>query len=508
MIHAKPAVKEKKSMNSNTILLLLTIGLFVVMYAAGCIAYADKGFTKLQTFLDILKNNAGLICVTCGMTAVMITGGIDISVGAVIAMECMFLAVGVESWGLPAQLLIPLMLVIGVVFGIIQGYCVGYLGIQPFIVTMAGMFFARGMTAVISTQQVSITSSSLMTELSMMKFNMPFEIGAYLNKKGKLMVPNVSIYVIIALLVLIATFFILRYTRFGRSLYAVGGNQQSAALMGLDVRRTRFNAHIFCSVLTSIGAICYVLNTMCGTTRQALGLEMDAISSARHRRHAPHRRRGQRVRLLLRGAHQRHHLLAGQNQRQAQLLLAQRGHGAAAVLLYRAAGDLRQGQGAPQLIPGPLMPLRAGPAGDLSVKEEPRDHPSNIISDNHLSRREQNMQKQEQAAWVREGRCALGIELGSTRIKAVLIGPDHAPVAMGAHDWENRLEDGVWTYHLDDVWTGIQDAYADLARNALETCGEPLARLEAVGISAMMHGYLPFDAAATSWPPSAPGATP
>ena len=185
-----------------------------------------------------------------------------------------------RSWGLPAQLLIPLMLVIGVVFGIIQGYCVGYLGIQPFIVTMAGMFFARGMTAVISTQQVSITSSSLMTELSMMKFNMPFEIGAYLNKKGKLMVPNVSIYVIIALLVLIATFFILRYTRFGRSLYAVGGNQQSAALMGLDVRRTRFNAHIFCSVLTSIGAICYVLNTMCGTTRQALGLEMDAISSA------------------------------------------------------------------------------------------------------------------------------------------------------------------------------------------------------------------------------------
>ena len=78
------------------------------------------------------------------------------------------------------------------------------------------------------------------------------------------------------------------------------------------------------------------------------------------------------------------------------------------------------------------------------------------------------MQMQEQAAWVREGRCALGIELGSTRIKAVLIGPDHAPVAMGAHDWENRLEDGVWTYHLDDVWTGIQDAYADLARNTLE----------------------------------------
>lgn len=234
---------KKKRMNSNSILLMLTIGLFVVMYAAGCIAYADKGFTKLQVFLDILKNNAGLICVVCGMTAVMITGGIDISVGALIAMECMFMAVGVEQWGMPAVVLLPLMLLIGLVFGMVQGYFIGYLEIQPFIVTMAGMFFARGMTAVISTQQVSV-------------------------------------YVIIAIVVLIATFLILRYTRFGRSLYAVGGNQQSAALMGLDVKKTRFKAHVMCSFLTSIGAICYVLNTMCGTTRQALGLEMDAISSA------------------------------------------------------------------------------------------------------------------------------------------------------------------------------------------------------------------------------------
>ena len=89
MIHAKPAVKEKKSMNSNTILLLLTIGLFVVMYAAGCIAYADKGFSKLQTFLDILKNNAGLICVTCGMTAVMITAPTEMSMPPVIITAVM-----------------------------------------------------------------------------------------------------------------------------------------------------------------------------------------------------------------------------------------------------------------------------------------------------------------------------------------------------------------------------------------------------------------------------------
>ncbi len=281
MNSVQPTLKtKKKGMNSNTILLMLTIILFVVMYAAGCVAYASKGFTRLQAFLDILKNNAGLICVACGMTAVMIAGGIDISVGALIAMECMFLAVGVESWGLPAELLLPLMLVIGVVSGAVQGFCVGYLEIQPFIVSMAGMFFARGMTAVISTQQVSIIQSQLMTTLSSIKINMPFNLGAYQNKRGILMVPNVSIYVIIALLVLIVTFLILRYTKFGRSLYAVGGNQQSAALMGLDVKRTRFGAYVMCSLCTSIGAICYVLNTMCGTTRQALGLEMDAISSA------------------------------------------------------------------------------------------------------------------------------------------------------------------------------------------------------------------------------------
>jgi len=271
---------SRRSLNNNTILLLMTIALFVVMYAAGCIVYSSKGFARLQSFIDILKNNAGLICATCGMTAVMITGGIDISVGSLIAMNCMFLSVGVENWGLPAELLLPLMLVIGIVFGAVQGFCVGYLEIQPFIVTMAGLFFGRGMTAVLSTQQISIQNSPLMKTLSTTKIYMPFEIGAYLNKKGKLMVPNFSIYVVIAVICVIATFLILRYTKFGRSLYAVGGNQQSAALMGLDVKKTRFKAHVFCSFMASVGSICYVMNTMCGTTRQALGLEMDAISSA------------------------------------------------------------------------------------------------------------------------------------------------------------------------------------------------------------------------------------
>ena len=90
-------------------------------------------------------------------------------------------------------------------------------------------------------------------------------------------------------------------------------------------------------------------------------------------------------------------------------------------------------------------------------------------------------------------RTALGIELGSTRIKAVLIGPDHSPLASGAYDWENKLEDGVWTYHLEDVWTGIQTAVAQLREEVQRRYGVPLTGAGAMGVSAMMHGYLPFD---------------
>ena len=132
---------KKKKINSNNLLLLITIVLFFVMYAAGCIVYADKGFTRFQTFLNILINNAGLICITAGMTCVMLTGGIDISVGSLVAMDCMILAVGIEQWGWSSPVLMLLILAIGIIFGIVQGFCISYLEIQPFIVTMAGMFF-------------------------------------------------------------------------------------------------------------------------------------------------------------------------------------------------------------------------------------------------------------------------------------------------------------------------------------------------------------------------------
>lgn len=269
----------KKSFNSNTLLLFITIALFIVLYAGGCIAYGAKGFTHLQTFLNILITNAGLICVTCGMTCVMLTGGIDISVGALIAMDCMLLAVGMSK-GMGAIPMVIIVLLIGAAFGIFQGFLVGYLEIQPFIVSMAGMFFCRGMTAVICTDQVSIKEATnpLFYAWANAKIVIPF--GGYINNKGKYMAPYVRPGVIVAILVLVLTFIMLRYTKYGRSLYAVGGSEQSAAMMGLNVKKIKMGAYMLSSFLCSVGGICYCLNTMAGSVTQALGLEMDAISSA------------------------------------------------------------------------------------------------------------------------------------------------------------------------------------------------------------------------------------
>lgn len=267
-----------KKINSNTLLLIITIALFIAMYAVGCVIYGAKGFTHLQTFLNILINNAGLLCVACGMTCIMLTGGIDISVGALIAMDCMFLAVGMERWGMSAPVLCLLVLIIGIVFGFVQGFCVGYLEIQPFIVTMAGMFFARGMTAAISTDQVSISQNAFFVNLANIKIELPF--GSYVNSKGVEQIPYIRVSVVVALLVLIVIFLMLRYTKFGRSLYAVGGNEVSATMMGLDVKKTKLKAYILSSFVCSIGGICYCLNTMSGSVQQATGLEMDAIASS------------------------------------------------------------------------------------------------------------------------------------------------------------------------------------------------------------------------------------
>ena len=94
---------------------------------------------------------------------------------------------------------------------------------------------------------------------------------------------------------------------------------------------------------------------------------------------------------------------------------------------------------------------------------------------------------------ITEGRTALGIEFGSTRIKAVLVDESHAPIAMGTYDWENRLENNIWTYSLEDIWKGLQTSYQELAKDVKEQYGEILTKIGSMGFSAMMHGYMAFD---------------
>ena len=96
---------------------------------------------------------------------------------------------------------------------------------------------------------------------------------------------------------------------------------------------------------------------------------------------------------------------------------------------------------------------------------------------------------------IESGKAVLGVEFGSTRIKAVLIGEDHAPIASGSHEWDNRYENGIWTYSLEDVWTGLQESYRKLSNEVFEKYNAPLQSMGAIGFSAMMHGYMPFDKA-------------
>lgn len=269
--------KKKLKLDGNTFLLFITIALFLVMYVAGMIIFKDKGFTKLQVFLNLFISNAGLIVIAAGMTIIMITGGIDISVGSVVALVCMMLAWMMEKKGIGAVPAVIIVLLVGLVFGLVQGFLVAYLKLQPFIVTLAGMFFARGMTAIISQEMLSIKNEVFLSWANA-KIYLPF--GGAVNKKGVMMYPYVYPSVVIALIILIIIFVMLKYTKFGRSIYAVGGNEQSALLMGLNVRRVKLKAYILNGFLCSIGGFLFCLNTSAGFVEQAKGFEMEAIASA------------------------------------------------------------------------------------------------------------------------------------------------------------------------------------------------------------------------------------
>ena len=269
-------MKKIKNMSDTNMLLTITIVIFFAMYIAA-ILFLGEGFLKPQTFLSILNANAALIITSCGMSIVMITGGIDISVGGVVALVSMCSAVYLDQKGGSIGGAILISLAIGLAFGIVQGYLVAYLDIQPFIVSLAGMFFARGMTTIVNNKPFNVANEAFV-KLKDTRVIVP-GLGSY-NRLGKYIDAYVEIGVVVALIIVALLFVLLRWGKLGRHFYAVGGNQQSALMLGINVKRTKFLSHLLCSLLAGIGGFVYFLHVGSGSPSHAMGMEMNAIASS------------------------------------------------------------------------------------------------------------------------------------------------------------------------------------------------------------------------------------
>ncbi|MCI8512451.1 MAG: sugar ABC transporter permease YjfF [Lachnospiraceae bacterium] len=266
----------KTKMTDTNLLLLITVIVFIIMYA-GAMLFLKKGFLKPQTFLNILNANSALIITSCGMSIVMITGGIDISVGGVVALVSMSCAVYLDYQGGSVFGSLLIALGIGLAFGAVQGFLVAYLDIQPFIVSLAGMFFARGMTTIVHTAPFNVANEAFVA-LKGARILIP-GLGT-VTKAGKYVDAYVVLGVPVALLIVVLLFLVLRFTKLGRSFYAVGGNRQSALMLGINVKRTRFLAHLLCGLLAGIGGYVYFLYVGSGSASHAGGMEMNAIASS------------------------------------------------------------------------------------------------------------------------------------------------------------------------------------------------------------------------------------
>lgn len=269
-------LKKFSNLTDTNLLLTITIVMFFLMYI-GAIVFQGKGFLKPQTFFNILNANAALIILSIGLSIVMISGSIDISVGGVTALVCMSCAVHLDYNGGNVATALLIALGIGLAFGLVQGILIAYLDIQPFIVTLAGMFFARGMTTIVHTNPFNVENAEFVA-LKNIRVSVPF-LGSY-NKLGEYINAYVEIGALVAVAIVIIMFAILRWTKLGRSFYALGGNRQSALMLGINVKRTKFLAHLICGLLAGIGGFVYFMHVGSGAPSHASGAEMNAIAAS------------------------------------------------------------------------------------------------------------------------------------------------------------------------------------------------------------------------------------
>jgi len=239
-----------------------TLVVLLLMFTIGGARY--ENFLSGRVVSNLFINNSFLIVLAVGMTFVIITGGIDLSVGAVVALSGITAASLFQS-GLPAFVVIPLMILIGSALGLVVGVMVHVFEIQPFIATLAAMFLARGLCYVISLSSIPITDPTIVWLSST---RIPIGDTWSITPSG-----------IIALAVVAVAFFVLHYTRFGRTVYAIGGGESSAILMGLPVARTKVLVYVISGTCAGIGGFLFTVFSRSGYSLTGVGMELDAIAA-------------------------------------------------------------------------------------------------------------------------------------------------------------------------------------------------------------------------------------
>jgi ribose/xylose/arabinose/galactoside ABC-type transport system permease subunit len=266
---------RREPISNTNLLMTITVCTFICMYVIAMIAWGG-GFLNPQQFLDLFNNNAYLLIIACGLTMVMISGGIDISGGGITALVTMVCVVYLEDHGGTVLGSLFIALGIGLAFGLVHGILVSYLEIQPFIVTLAGMFFARGMITIVSIAPRTAAHEAFL-KLKQARITLP-GIGYY-GKTGNFIPAQIEPGVLVSITIVLVIAVILKWTRFGRNLYAVGGSSHSALTLGINVKRTKFYAYLFAGLLSGISGYVYLLHTGAGDAANAAQAEMQAIAS-------------------------------------------------------------------------------------------------------------------------------------------------------------------------------------------------------------------------------------
>ncbi|MDR3426632.1 MULTISPECIES: galactofuranose ABC transporter, permease protein YjfF [Silvimonas] len=259
---AKSWLRTDRLTDVRTLPLLITLGLFLLMFAYGSVAY--RGFFSLQVFFNLFIDNAFLLIVAIGMTFVVISGGIDLSVGGLVAVTTMISATLVQSHHWPIWVVTPLVLAIGAAFGAFQGVLIQYFRLQPFIVTLGGLFLTRGLCFLINIESITISDPAY-TAVSEFRLHLP---GA-----------DLSANVLIATATFVAALWLAHYSEFGRVVYAIGGSERSALLMGLPVARTKVLVYTLSGFCAALGGVTFTFYMLSGYGLHAQGMELDAIAA-------------------------------------------------------------------------------------------------------------------------------------------------------------------------------------------------------------------------------------